>query len=104
MPYYCMSGLGLLIWCAQASVWSFLQAAQVRVMLEAVRTIQQTAGQPSWAVLMGDFNSTPGSAIYRGTPTGFTAHPRGALALSFAVLLPHPEWLCTLHTPLQCPC
>ena len=42
-----------------------LQAAQVRTMLGAMRAMQQSAGQPSWAMLMGDFNSIPGSAIYR---------------------------------------
>ncbi len=34
-------------------------------MLGAIRAMQQDAGQPSWALLMGDFNSIPGSAIYR---------------------------------------
>ena len=61
----CRSALGFLTQCALTNLWCFLQAAQVRVMLEAVRVMQQTAGQPSWAMLMGDFNSTPGSAIYR---------------------------------------
>lgn len=42
-----------------------LQTAQIRTMLEAMRAMQQSAGQPSWAMLMGDFNSIPGSAIYR---------------------------------------
>ncbi len=44
------------------------QAAQVRTMLGAMRAMQQSAGQPSWAMLMGDFNSIPGSAIYRYAP------------------------------------
>ena len=61
----CRSALGLLTQCALTNLWCSLQAGQVRVMLEAVRVMQQTAGQPSWAMLMGDFNSTPGSAIYR---------------------------------------
>lgn len=34
-------------------------------MLEAMRAMQQRCGHPSWAMLMGDFNSIPGSAIYR---------------------------------------
>ena len=42
-----------------------LQTAQVRTMLKAMRAMQQSAGQPSWAMFMGDFNSIPGSAIYR---------------------------------------
>ena len=42
-----------------------VQAAQIRIMLEAIRAMQQSANEPSWAMLMGDFNSIPGSAIYR---------------------------------------
>ena len=65
LPYVPGSVLSLLSMPALTVEGAALQAAQVRTMLGAMRAMQQKAGQPSWAMLMGDFNSIPGSAIYR---------------------------------------
>ena len=41
------------------------QVAQARTILSHMAALQREAGRPSWAMLAGDFNSVPGSAIYR---------------------------------------
>ncbi|BDA48472.1 probable protein angel homolog 2 at N-terminal half [Coccomyxa sp. Obi] len=41
-----------------------IKAGQARTILTRMRDIQSAAGRPSWSLLMGDFNSVPGSPIY----------------------------------------
>ena len=41
------------------------QVAQARTILSRMAALQAEAGRPTWVMLAGDFNSVPGSAIYR---------------------------------------
>ncbi|CAL8463659.1 g3193 [Coccomyxa elongata] len=47
-----------------------IKAGQARTILTRMRDIQSAADRPSWSVLMGDFNSVPGSPIYSFVRSG----------------------------------